>query len=153
MDIFKELNYDLQIKVYLHYAIERRRKERLYKKKKNIIRLLRNIYLVTTNCKSTDIISLMQSCGTIMATSNIITYYEYWSIEDWTLWEFIIYVKNILVERRLILEDILLNDTNLTKYNDGVYGKIQITDYIKLWNNIHAKYMMKIPFNYGEYRN
>lgn len=148
MDLFKKLHYDLQIKIYEHYDKERKRKLDIYIKKKKIIGLLKNIYRVICSCKYVNIICLMQSCGTTMCNSDTLTYYEYWTILDWTLWEFIIYVKNNLVERRLFIEDTLTVGYERFSANNNNNGTANIIDYMRLWNYIYSKYIFKIPFNY-----
>ena len=83
-----------------------------------------------------------------MCNSDTLTYYEYWTILDWTLWEFIIYVKNNLVERRLFIEDTLIVGYERFSANNNNNGTADIIDYMRLWDYIYSKYIFKIPFNY-----
>ena len=67
----------------------------------------------------------MTNCHTIHNYQNL-KYYRYWSVHDWILWEFIIYVKN----------NLCVGDRRIGEYE-------HIYKYVYLWNYISNKYKKK----------
>ena len=122
MDLFKHLPYDIQYEIYNIYNKEHSRRLKIYAKKKYIIRILACVRRVSNTCRYIEILNVMTSCHTVHNYNNL-KYYRYWSVHDWILWEFIIYVKN-----------------NMSVGDRRIGESEHIYKYVYLWNYISNKY-------------